>query len=74
MVMKEENNVEVCLAKISGDLDHIKTTMVRLEEFAYSMNKRLQQAENQIAYIKGGFFVFVAVFTIALSVNSFFLK
>tara|TARA_R110001599_G_C11839614_1_gene619270 strand:+ start:72 stop:290 length:219 start_codon:yes stop_codon:yes gene_type:complete len=72
--MKEENNVEVCLAKISGDLDHIKTTMVRLEEFAYSMNKRLQQAENQIAYIKGGFFVFVAVFTIALSVNSFFLK
>ncbi len=72
--MKKENSVEVCLTKISSDLDHIKSTMARLEEFAYSMNKRLQAAENQIAYIKGGFFVFVAVFTIALSVNSFFLK
>ena len=72
--MKEDNSVQVCLTKISSDLDHIKTTMGRLEEFAYSMNKRLQQAETQIAYIKGGFFVFVAVFTIAISVNSFFLK
>ena len=72
--MEKENSVEVCLTKIASDLDHIKSTMVRLEEFAYSMNKRLQAAENQIAYIKGGVFVFVAVFTIALSVNTFFLK
>ena len=71
--MKEEI-VEVCLTKISSDLDHIKSTMERLEEFAYSMNKRLQASENQIAYIKGGFFVFVAIFTIAISVNSFFIK
>ena len=71
--MKEEI-VEVCLTKISSDLEHIKSTMESLEEFAYSMNKRLQAAENQIAYIKGGFFVFVAIFTIAISVNSFFIK
>ena len=71
---KKTDNLEICLTKISGNLEHIKSTMARLEEFAYSMNKRLQQAENQIAYIKGGFFVFVAIFTIAISVNSFFLK
>ncbi len=71
---KKNDNVEVCLTKIIGDLDHIKSTMARVEDFAYSMNKRLQQAENQIAYIKGGFFVFVAIFTIALSVNTLFLK
>lgn len=72
--MKEENGVQVTLTKICADLEHIKSTMSRVEDFAYSMNKRLQDAENQISYIKGGFFVFVAIFTIAISVNSFFLK
>ena len=55
--MKEENGVQVTLTKICADLEHIKSTMSRVEDFAYSMNKRLQDAENQISYIKGGFFV-----------------
>tara|TARA_Y100001938_G_scaffold126956_1_gene179382 strand:- start:1199 stop:1420 length:222 start_codon:yes stop_codon:yes gene_type:complete len=73
MKSDEKNYIELALAKIQSDLDHIKIQTDRVESFTYSLSKKVNETDKNMSFIKGGFYVFVAVFSIALSL-SYLLK
>jgi hypothetical protein len=67
---EQKNFIELALGKIQSDLEHLKTQFNRVEEFTYSLSKKQNAIEKQLSFIRGGFYVFVAVFTIALTLAS----
>lgn len=70
METEQKNFIELALGKIQSDLEHLKTQFNRVEEFTYSLSKKQNAIEKQLSFIRGGFYVFVAVFTIALTLAS----
>ena len=70
--MKTEDHntwIQVTLKEIQRDVAHIRTNMQRIEEFSYSLNKRLNTAENRISLIRGGLITFVAVFSVLIALK-----
>ena len=62
-----EEDLKYMLIQISKDAEFIKEKVERIEEFTYHLNKRLISTEKTHSYIKGGFYVFIATFSIILA-------
>ena len=62
-----EKDLKYMLVQICKDLEYIKEKVTKTEEFSYHLNKRLISVEKTHSYIKGGFYVFVALFGIFLA-------
>ena len=69
MKSDEKNYIELALAKIQSDLDHIKIQTYRVESFTYSLSKKVNETDKNMSFIKGGFYVFVALFGIAMTLS-----
>ncbi len=72
LVMETEDQntfLQVTLKEIQRDVAHIRSNMQRIEEFSYSLNKRLNIAENRISLIRGGLITFVAVFSVLIALK-----
>ena len=63
----KEQDLKYMLVQISKDCEFIKEKVARIEDFSFHLNKRLISAEKQQSYIKGGFYVFIATFSIILA-------
>ena len=72
MVEEHQKYIELALSKIQSDIDNVKNTLARVEEFSYHLSKRLNKAENTLSHIRGGFYVFISVCTIILALNTIF--
>ncbi len=62
-----EKDLKYMLIQISKDCEFIKEKVERIEDFSFHLNKRLISTEKQQSYIKGGFYVFIATFSIILA-------
>lgn len=70
MVGKEDEKfIELALGKIQSDLEHMKIQFGRIEEFTYSLSKKQNETDKVMSFIKGGFYVFISVFSIALALT-----
>ena len=70
MVNKEEEKfIELALSKIQSDLEHMKIQFGRIETFTYSLSKKQNEADKTLSGIKGGFYVFITVFSIAMAIT-----
>ncbi len=69
MVEKDDKFIELALAKIQNDLEHMKIQFGRVEEFTYSLAKKQNETDRAMSFIKGGFYVFISVFSIALALT-----
>ena len=47
------NNITLHLARISGDIEHIKERVDSNNQYLKAINGRLRSAENSISWIKG---------------------
>ena len=65
--MDNKQDLKYMLIQISKDCEFIKEKVARIEDFSFHLNKRLISAEKQQSYIKGGFYVFIATFSIILA-------
>ena len=65
-----EKDLKYMLIQISKDCEFIKEKVARIEDFCFHLNKRLLSVERQHSYIKGGFYVFIALFGIFLAIYS----
>ncbi|QDP59722.1 MAG: hypothetical protein Unbinned2990contig1001_42 [Prokaryotic dsDNA virus sp.] len=65
-----EEDLKYMLIQISKDAEFIKEKVERIEEFTYHLNKRLISTEKTHSYIKGGFYVFVALFGIFMALST----
>tara|TARA_R110000824_G_C14918061_1_gene647415 strand:- start:172 stop:387 length:216 start_codon:yes stop_codon:yes gene_type:complete len=70
-MVKEDKFIELALAKIQSDLEHMAVQFNRVEEFTYSLAKKQNEMEKSISFIRGGFYVFVTTFAIASAVTFF---
>ena len=68
-MVEEKQFIELALAKIQSDLEHLKIQFTRIEEFTYSLSKQQNQTDKSMSFIKGGFYVFISVFAIALAIT-----
>ena len=68
--MPKQDDLKYMLVQISKDTEFIKEKVERIEEFSYHLNKRLISVEKTHSYIKGGFYVFVALFGIFMALNT----
>ena len=69
MVKEKEKFIELALAKIQSDLEHLGVQFARIEQFTYSLSKRQVSTDKTLSFVKGGFYVFVSVFSIAMAMN-----
>ena len=69
MVKEQENFIELALGKIQSDIEHLKIQFTRIEDFTYSLSKRQVSTDKTLSFVKGGFYVFVSVFSIAMAMN-----
>lgn len=63
--------IELALAKIQSDLEHLGVQLNRVEEFTYSLSKKHNNMEKSLSFIRGGFYVFITTFAIASAVTFF---
>ena len=68
--MAEEQDLKYMLIQISKDCEFIKEKVMNLEKFSYDLNKRLINVEKSHSYIRGGFYVFIATFSIILALST----
>lgn len=65
--MPAKDDFKYMLIQISKDCEFIKEKVARIEDFSFHLNKRLISVEKTHSYIKGGFYVFIATFSIILA-------
>jgi len=76
MVEKEKNisivlgEIVAELASIKADVGYIKQRIDKNEDYAHHINKRLQKAENTLSFVRGGMWIFLAVWSVVLAVNT----
>ena len=58
--------IQVTLKAIQRDQSYIRKDMKKIEECIYNDQNRINTLQSTLYYIKGGFFVFVALFSILL--------
>ena len=58
--------IQVTLKAIQRDQSYIRKDMKKIEECIYNDQNRINTLQSTLSYIKGGFFVFVALFSILL--------
>tara|TARA_Y100001973_G_C5111582_1_gene287990 strand:+ start:281 stop:499 length:219 start_codon:yes stop_codon:yes gene_type:complete len=63
--------IELALAKIQSDLEHMAVQFNRIEDFTYSLSKKTNEMEKSLSFIKGGFYVFITTFAIASAITFF---
>lgn len=66
-----ENFIQLALAKIQSDLEHMAIQFNRVEDFTYSLSKKQNHMEKSLSFIRGGFYVFITTFAIATAVTFF---
>ena len=66
----DEKDFKYMLIQISKDCEFIKEKVARIEDFSFHLNKRLLSVEKTHSYIKGGFYVFIALFGIFIALNT----
>ena len=71
MLVKEDKFIELALAKIQSDLEHMGMQFARIEEFTYSLAKKQNAMDKSLSFIRGGFYVFISTFAIASAVTFF---
>ena len=70
-MVKDDKFIELALAKIQSDLEHMAVQFNRVEEFTYSLAKKQNEMEKSVSFIRGGFYVFVTTFAIASAFTFF---
>ena len=68
---KNDKFIELALAKIQSDLEHMAVQFNRVEEFTYSLAKKQNTMDKSLSFIRGGFYVFISTFAIASAVTFF---
>jgi hypothetical protein len=68
--MKQEQDLKYMLIQISKDCEFIKEKVNKIEEFTMDLNRRLISVEKSHSYIRGGFYVFIATFSIILGLST----
>ena len=68
--MKANEDLKYMLIQISKDCEFIKEKVGKIEEFSFHLNKRLISVEKSHSYIRGGFYVFIATFSIILALST----
>ena len=58
------------LASIEADVGYIKQRIDKNEDYAHHINKRLQKAENTLSFVRGGMWIFLAVWSVVLAVST----
>ena len=58
------------LAAIRADVGYIKQRIDKNEDYVHHINKRLQKAENTLSFVRGGMWIFLAVWSVVLAVNT----
>ena len=66
----DPDDLKYMLIQISKDCEFIKEKIIRVEDFSFHLNKRLITVEQTHSYIKGGFYVFIATFSIILALST----
>ena len=70
-MVKDEKFIQLALAKIQSDLEHMAVQFSRIEDFTYSLSKKANEMEKSLSFIRGGFYVFITTFAIASAVTFF---
>ena len=70
-MVKGDKFIELALAKIQSDLEHMGMQFARIEEFTYSLSKKQNNMEKSLSFIRGGFYVFISTFAIESAVTFF---
>ena len=65
-----EEDLKYILIQISKDCEYIKEKVMNLEKYSHSLNNRLTSVEKTNSYIKGGFYVFIALFGIFMALST----
>jgi len=58
------------LTAIRSDVGYIKQRIDKNEDYVHHINKRLQKAENTLSFVRGGMWIFLAVWSVVLAVNT----
>ena len=62
--------IQVTLKAIQRDLSYIRKDMKKIEEASFKAENRINTLESSFSYIKGGFYVFVTLFSILLAYST----
>ena len=62
--------IQVTLKAIQRDQSYIRKDMKKIEECIYNDQNRINGLQSTLSYIKGGFYVFVALFGILLAFST----
>ena len=73
MVIDDKPTTEELIQQIQRDTEYLRIQATRLEEFTYDLQKQGLKTENQLSYIKGGFYVFIALFIVFISLYVLFI-
>ena len=72
MVIGEDTTTEELIKQIQRDTEYLRIQATRIEEFSYDLQKQSLTTKNQLSYIKGGFYVFIALFIAFISLYVLF--
>ena len=69
LVMENDFNtfIQVTLKAIQRDISYIRKDMKKVEEAAFKSENRVNKLESSFSFIRGGFYVFVALFSVVLA-------
>ena len=73
MVIDENTTTDELIQQIQRDTEYLRIQATRLEEFTYDLQKQALKTENQLSYIKGGFYVFIALFVVFITLYVLFI-
>ena len=59
--------IQVTLKAIQRDISYIRKDMKKVEEAAFKSENRVNKLESSFSFIRGGFYVFVALFSVVLA-------
>ena len=65
-----EQDLKYIIIQISKDCEFIKEKLTNLEKYSQNLNNRLISVEKSHSYIRGGFYVFIATFSIILALST----
>ena len=58
------------LTAIRSDVGYIKQRIDKNEDYVHHINKRLQKAENTLSFVRGGMWIFLAVWSVVLAIST----
>ena len=62
--------IQVTLKAIQRDISYIRKDMKKIEEASYKSENRVNKLESAFSFIRGGFYVFVALLGVLLAFNT----